>query len=750
MGSASGSGAMTWSLNVSVCQELGRTRKVVSIRIGLWVLAATLCLIGIGGMDWGAQPANAAECANESLRDAQAATFLPDCRAFELVSPSEGTPHLQGGESFHRGARAATAGGGIGWFSFYPLSGSLGGESYSISTRKSDGWATEPVGPRLSPTTSAFPECRPTMLFSADLSKTLLTDGFASPGSEQHAVYQCPGNNPALVPGEPEGFQNVLVRDSASGLYSLANITPTGVTPGDAWFQGASDDFSHVVFEDGAKLIESAPVGASLYEWASGAVSLVTVLPNGTPTVGVSPNAFRGGAFPGTAQITHPVSANGTRVVFETEGKLFLRENVEQKQESARGLEGKCLESEKACTVQLDVSEVGGSGGGGSFLAANASDTRIFFTDNANAKLTADTNAGSGQHLYEYDTHTSQLNDLTPEGDLGLNGLSGISDDGSYLYVVAQAALIAGANAGSPNLYVFHEGIPQLIATLSASQEDARDWTLNELTARVSSNGRYIGFNSTERLTGYDNTPARGLDCEIGGFTAPCLEIFLYDATQKELHCVSCSPGGARPTAPAELPRIEASSDSWGQGYLERNVVDDGRVFFDTANPLLVGAGNDVSNVYEYVGGHLSLISSGTSEANSFFYDASSSGSDIFFATTQHLVQGDTGDGMRLYDARVEGGFSEPEVPAPCGGEGCRASEGGVVALPPLQTTGLQDSGNLPLPEHTVAATRRQKFERALHACQRRKSKRKRVVCMRRARRRYGARASGAMSGVGK
>jgi hypothetical protein len=703
-------------------------------------------VVTVVGFFGGGQGAEAAECPNEARRAEQGSVFLPDCRAFELVSPPEGNPNLQVGKHNEIGARASSVGGGIAWGSYYPLSGSLGGAFYNLSIRSEESrWSTVTAGPRLSTAGSNSLVCEPAMFFSADLSQGVLVDGREG----------CPENDPGLVTGEPKHFQNVFVRDSATGSYALANVTPEGVTPGDAWFQDASADFSHVVFEDDAKLTEAAPVGASLYEWAAGAVSLVSVLPNGTPSVGVSPfGSVGGGNFSNPDPITHPVSADGTRVIFEAEGKLFLRENVQQQLESARGAQGECLEATKACTVQLDASQAGGPGGSGHFLAANTADTRIFYSDVDAAKLTTDTAPGSGEHLYEYDTQTGVLIDLTPAGQLGLEGLSGISDNGSYLYVVAQSALAAKATAGQPNLYVFHEGTPAFIATLGTEEEESSDWKLYKLTARVSPSGRYMAFNSIQRLTGYDNTPAQPNECHVEhGTPGPCYEIFLYDAAQSELHCVSCTPGGAPPTAPTEIPEAPGQVPGvWGPSYFPRNMLDDGRVFFDTANPLLSGAGNGVSNVYEYETGALSLISTGASAENSFFYDASPSGEDIFFVTTQHLVRSDIASGMGLYDARVGGGFPEPEAPAQCSGEGCRAATAGVSAVPPALSAGMQSSGNLPpLPgTKSVALTRAQKLQRALRACQRKKGARRRAACRRQAHLRYGARSPRAKRGSGR
>ncbi len=753
-------GAKTWGSRAGLgfCegQRQEALRGVEGARSGLWWLRSRLvfvAVVGVIGLVGGGQGAQAAECPNEPRRAEQGSVFLPDCRAFELVTPPEGDPNLRVGEHNEHGARASSVGGGIAWGSYYPLSGSLGGAYYNISSRGTGGWSTVAVGPRLSTASSNSLVCEAAVFFSADLSQGILVDGREG----------CPENDPGLVASEPKHFQNVFVRDNATGSYALANITPEGVPPGDAWFQDASADFSHVVFEEDAKLTEAAPAGASLYEWAAGAVSLVSVLPNGTPTVGVSPFATTGGGnHTNPDQIVHVMSADGTRVIFEAEEEveeeakkeLFLRENVQQS-ESARSSHGECLEETKACTVQLDASQAGGPGGGGRFLAANTANTRIFFTDVDTAKLTTDTAPGSGEHLYEYDTQTGALVDLTPAGNLGLGGnFSGISDNGSYLYVVAQAALAGKATAGQPNLYVFHEGSPAFIATLGTEEEESNDWKTYSLTARVSPSGRYLAFNSIQRLTGYDNTPAQPNECHVEhGTPGPCREIFLYDAAQNELHCVSCTPGGSPPTAPTEIPEAPSQAPGvWSPNYLPRNVLDDGRVFFDTANPLLSGAGNGVSNVYGYEAGGLSLISTGASAENSFFYDASPSGEDVFFVTTQHLVRGDTASGMALYDARAGGGFPEPEIPAPCSGEGCMVAAAGVSAVPPLSSAGMQGSGNLPSqpPAKSVVLTRAQKLQRALRACQRKHGARRRAACRREAHLRYGARSSRAKRGGGR
>ncbi len=685
--------------------------------------------------------AQALECPNEAMRVAQFSTQLPGCRAYELVSPPDGTPYLDSqdlGFEVHS-VHASSAGKGIAWFSYDPLSSSPGGGFYDLSTRTSSGWTTQSISPHLSTSNGPYFACVPAIFFSANLSMGVLMDGYSSAGPNQAAEKgACGSNNPPLVANEPEGFQNVFLRDNATGGYRLVNVTPAGVPPADAVFQDASEDFSHIVFEEVAELAPGAPVGASLYEWTNGVVNLVTVLPDGAPTTGSLPEAVNTTTnLAGAAPYTNSVSADGTSVVFESpsENKLFLRENVGQAQ-SEFGPGGECVENAMACTVQLDASQAGGAGGGGSFVAANTSGTKIFFIDGSEAMLTADTPENSAQNLYEYDTVTGKLSDLTPAGNLEFRGLGGISQDGSYLYLTAEASLDGGI-AHEPNLYVLHAGTVKLIATLASGDED--DWRPTFTTARVSSDGRYFAFDSVKSL---------------GTATGGLKEIYLYDAVANALRCVSCDPGGTPPSAQATIAKAQPASESGAPNYLQRQLLDDGRVFFNTATPLVASAINGKVNVYEYDGGHLGLISSGASDTGSYFYDASQSGEDVFFVTTQHLVGGDTANGMRLFDARVDGGFPEPTaLRAPCGGEECRGPASERSTSPPVVTAIVGASGNVvanPTKKIGVSITRKQRLERALRACRRDRKLRKRVACMRRARVRYRTRSALSNRGGGK
>jgi hypothetical protein len=298
------------------------------------------------------------------------------------------------------------------------------------------------------------------------------------------------------------------------------------------------------------------------------------------------------------------------------------------------------------------------------------------------------------------------------------------------------------------NLYVVHNNgksweDPRFIATLSADDEPswlARDLhgspDLANVSAQVSGNGRYLAFNSDRSLTGYDNTDA------LSG--QPDEEVYLYDFTANRLVCVSCNPTGARPVGVNDSPqqplgllvdRIHAWSEdslnrqghwlagnipSWrehGNGagtYQPRALSDSGRVFFNSPDALVPQATNGLEDVYEYEppagpgmpvsdscttasvsysprsGGCVSLMSSGVSNEESVFYDASESGDDVFFVTLARLAGEDYDTSFDVYDAHA----CSPGAP-------CRTE---VVSSPPCTSGDSCKPAPAPQPEIFGAA----------------------------------------------
>jgi hypothetical protein len=747
-------------------------------------------------------------CPNEGIRAAQQSAALPDCRAYELVTPTvkdSGEPEVEHGGFFlvpnmvGQAARAAENGGRFAWNSEYSLPGSSSAGLEYLSTRGEDGWSSENVVPPQSTEGGVgCPFLVGVVAWSADLSQGVLADGDAQePGhgttfAEQG--FECGRDEPLLAADQPEGFtereglQNLFLQDDAAHSYALVNVTPiTAPVPRPASqnqsyfyasFLAGSSDLSHVVFEEELPLVEAAEKLTprveeacaakerecweghdELYEWRQGetpAVRLVSILPDGAPVQGTLAGATKafvgqGGAI-NVTNFRHAVSADGGRVFFEAQGSLYVREDG-------------------TSTSELDALQGGsGTAGGGKFMAASAEGTRVLFTDES--RLATDAKAEAGKpDLYEYDFNKplgERLSDVTVGAEpADVLGLSGISEDGSYVYFVAEGSLTgtqqnsfgAKAQAGQPNLYLLHEGAITFIAALAGT--DSCDWASNAgcesgglagepgLTARVSGNGAFIGFNSTEPLTGYDNTDTITENVDE--------EIFLYEAATNRLACVSCNPEGPPDAGGAAIrwPGPPDHDSEVSSRYPERNVSNDGQVFFETAEALVPQDINRQRDVYEYDAGSLYPISSGTSEAPSYFMDATPSGSDVFFATAQPLLKRDKDDVYDIYDAGVDGGFPEPAPPAPpCNGEGCRSAYEAVPALESPASATFGSPGNLTTPatapKPTTARkplTRAQKLAKALKACARKRSHRARKACRRAALKRYGSRTKRASRG---
>lgn len=575
-------------------------------------------------------------------------------------------------------------------------------------------------------------------------------------------------------------------------------LTTADVEPGVKWADSeekwieptaATPDLSHVIIQ--ASQVKLLPGGAAevggTYEWSDGKLQLVTILPDGEP-------AEAGGSVGRSGSLRHAISDDGSHVVFEAEdsGKLHL-----YTRNTATGQ-----------TLQVDAAEPGVATGEGQpiFQLANSDGSRVFFTDTA--RLTTDSTASSttfpqAPDLYEFGTDTGKLKDLTVDSNrsehANVQGLvQGASEDGSYVYFVADGALAPGASPrgrcetrsqdASCNLYVRHDGVTTLIAVLSAADQQW-EGRLQDVPARVSPNGRWFAFMSDRSLTGYDNRDANS--------GIPDEEVFLYDAATNRLRCVSYDPTGARPVGAFEAPREESNalgplvdrkgiwSERWLSGviptwntvtlgsslYQSRYLLDSGRLFFMSNDALVPQDVNGAMDVYEYepdgeggcnradatfkeaYGGCVDLISSGGSAEESTFMDASENGNDVFFLTAAKLRPEDYDNTLDLYDARVCSDSSPclplpPASPPPCStGDSCKPApspQPTIFGASPSAT--FSGVGNLASPSTPTVThrslTQAQKMRRALQACKHKHVRRRRMACIRQVRRRGRGRAA--------
>ncbi len=641
---------------------------------------------------------------------------LPDGRVWELVSPANKLGARIEATTGQTLIQASVDGDAFTYLASAPTEPSPEGNSNKtqvLSTRTATGASSWGSRDLTTPREAAnglifgdnvFQEYR---FFSADLSFSVVNPfGLFDPSISPEASEQTSFLRSDFLNGDPTDLcSSSCYRPLATGAPGFANV-PEGTEFGEGRcntgqahecgpvFLGASPDASHIVLlSRSAALTEGAP-REGLYEWASGQLQLVSVLPNTEPAqAGVALGNDAVGGSTGNAR--NAVSTDGSRVVWSTSGKgqslLYLRDMAREE------------------TVQV-------GGVGAEFETASSDDARVFFTIAGDLYVFE---APAGAAL-----SAGHVTNLTPAG--GVLGVPGASQDGSYVYFVATSAL-TGAEANEhgetalnahPNLYVANGGSIKLAAVLS--REDQPDWAeggvkgIGTLTSRVSPNGRWLEFMSERSLSGYDNRDvSSGMRDE---------EVFLFDTAANGgrggLVCASCDPTGARPHGVFDTGQIELLVDRefdwpgrWLAGnvpawtspvYQSRYLSDSGRLFFNSADALASSDTNGMEDVYEYEppgvgnctsesptfslrpGGCVDLISSGVSKEESAFMDASESGDDVFFLTSAQLSKQDTDATPDVYDARVDGGSPEPQAPPACEGDACQSP----VAAPTDPTPG--------------------------------------------------------------
>jgi hypothetical protein len=562
-----------------------------------------------------------------------------------------------------------------------------------------------------------------------------VSDGISPPGSTGSILTQLDYTRSLLgaysVASTPGGTASLYRREFGGKLFLIASEI-TGRRQR-IYVSAESADENLVLFESPGLLTEdavSAARNAYIWDKETGSLKLVDVLPDGSvPSSGGFAGSWgREGSERFYSETA--LSGDGTRAFFTTADtdQIYLRENPAK---------------DSATTTPISASQkTNGSGPGGtdpegplpaSFLEATPSGSYVFFTSAEDLTNDANTGTGEGEDLYRYDVATGKLSDLTagntaPGGPQVL-GTAGISQDGSYVYFVARGQLAPGAPSnGEPGLYVWHDGNIEFISEVSGLSDEEiwfnatyRFGQHAQRAARVAPNGQTIVFATYQPHPGYDNRTKTEDRVQ---------EIYRYEFGSSDLQCLSCSPTGASAEGGASLQAIPRPfiAPSAFRAKTTRNMSSDGRrVVFQTDESLLGRDRNGVADVYEWEekgkgscaseeqnGGCLSLISTGTSPEPSYLSDASESGDDVFFFTTQRLVGQDKDELSDLYDARVGGGLAaqNPPPPNPCQGEACLGASMASPATPTPGSSTFSGPGNEKQTEHKRHRKHRKKHKK--------------------------------------
>jgi hypothetical protein len=622
------------------------------------------------------------------------------------------------------------------------------GDQYLARHLSGGGWSQVSIQPRSRQATIY-------QGFSSDLSAGVLVSG-NSGGNESEAP-ALPGG--AVAPGDGVRvlYKRVLGEENYQPLFTMtppnrsgyaAEVPNYGSAPGPV-YAGGSKDLSVTFFEGDDALIEGQGIierelqedvkreikeGVEhnyLYGSENSRLSLVNILPDGK----VAPDATFGGPALGRTRYNPPdfsnvVSGDGQHAFWTdlVSHLLYVRENPM---------------SITARTVQISTGQA-------QFWTATPNGEYVFYTEGAIGaqklmrfnfeKLEVSIKSGDteGQALLE------AREELTGENS-NMQGVVDVSDDGKYVYFIADGVLADGATEGQPNIYLIQNGAPtRFVTTLSLEDiglvspfqylteggpgfEEVGDLqpSLGHRTAEVTPNGSGLVFMHGSG-------------------------VYVYEANVNKVFCVSCNSNGG---TNAFLPI------SWSFTFMPTWISENGnRVFFDSGIPLVGTATDGKQNVYEWEregegscresvgssGGCIYLLSGGTSGTASWLIGSDASGDNVFIVTRAQLTPEDGNHSYNLFDARVGG--VEPVAPPACTGTGCQGvpSPPPTFATPPSVT--FDGVGNFPPPSPVSAVktktkplTRAEKLTKALKACAKDKQSRKRAVCKADARKRYGA-----------
>jgi hypothetical protein len=693
-------------------------RRVDGIRV-----AVAVAVVGVCGGWFASTTAAAGRCPNEAFRTGRSAG-LPDCRAYELVTPPElgRTADMTfdfnddratvSSDGEHLALQAEAA--------FLEPAVSLVG-TRAVFSRTLSGWSIQ------SATTPAIAAERSDIeLLSPDFSQIVLRYLRVAISPEETFAYG-PVGGPYSTLNIPPAFEE--------GTQFLgANAGVPGVVPAFRNVLFVSTD--HVLLPAGPEreAAEATEPGLpDLYEWSEGRLRLVNVNNEGKllNPCGAELGSPDGALGEGAA--INAVSADGSRVFFKSPARdglpgclgspqLYMRVDGRQTVDVSEP-EGVSVAPSQRGPVRYDGASTDGS--------------RVYFT--TATVLTPE--AGRGYLLYEYDTEASVGHRLrlaadeteNPEGHPVSNPGVVVSEDGSVVYY-------GGELEGVEGIYHYDAitGTKGFVADPSTPQLDFEPWD-------TTPDGGFLVFPAGK--AGVQIAGPHGfheLVAEPRGLGHN--ELYRYDAADGSVMCVSCGDG----VAPAKGRMLEPEGDNGllvspdsSRGPI--SVSEDGRVFFQTDArlvpqdtnqtsaeeekelPLELGSGADV---YEWdadgieeapgvfcglVNGCTHLISAGEDVGPERFLGASANGDDLFFSSAAQLVSQATPEFSNIYDARVDGGFPSAAVPPECTSCQGVGSSPPVLGAPASRTFSGAENPSLPVVEEKEKRKKKRKSTKSKH-----------------------------------
>jgi hypothetical protein len=719
--------------------QASATEQPVQVQLNGLTSGATYFFRVVATNQWGTTVGQKAtfsffppNCPNSHIRQVTASNYLPDCRAYELVSPGDaGAVTLLPGDSYsgrykaffldvvtdpHFKAPPPNARGLASNPPRFGYLGALGGVTGTdppntlldryVATRTSTGWVTTYPGLKGNEVVlEAKPRCDLTMTICIDYDAG---DPFGA------GTFSDPTPHVWNVDGESLGRwpTNLSVVPNVKNYINQE----TGEITGD---EKPSPDFSHyiltsrdVVFTAGG--ISGAPGSAYDNDVRNRSIQVVSKLPGGGP---IPQDAGGPKEF-----IKLPaVSDDGSHILMSSLAPgetthLYMRVDD---------------------TVTYDVSQ----GLGAKFVAMTTDGSKVVFT--SKYQLTPD-DTDSSVDMYEWSENTDSVVRVSQgngNGDTDSCNTGWISGCGvepiigerpeldnvispgtgdAYFYSPEQLDPNNPGVLNERNLYDYRDGKVQYVATFPGNTRVYR--------SQISPDGSHAAFLTDARLTGYDNQGWR--------------EMYTYDANTGTVRCASCIPDGSPPKIMRfEPPGFRAINKTADVLASESGpfMANDGRVAFTTSDALVPQDTDGVEDVYEFVDSRPRLISSGTSQRSVFEGNAiyppaytglesfSADGIDLYFSTYDTLAPQDhNGPFIKFYDARTNGGFPISPPLQPCvAADECHGTGSATPGEPQIGTgANLGGGGNeLTAPKRKAKKGRRGRKKACARKCRRHRAR---------------------------
>jgi hypothetical protein len=576
--------------HIATAMNSARQRLGVAISVSIALLSVMAALPAVSA-------ASEPTCPNEALRAEDNSSALPDCRAYELVSPAynEGYEFLP--EALSPNGETLTG------FTFGSVAGTEQNAGFSESdyslTRGATGWGVHAIDPSAPAGNSCEGETSCFATVSADGTSSLwVTHSTAEP---RDTIYRREpgGAYVAIGPIEPSGEAKVgadqIVGASAdlSTVLFRGNLNPNiphnkRFWPGDHTVSSTSTNslYQYTGTADSAPVLvgvrgseDSATSGSAQLISECGTELAAGQGQNAMNAVSVSGAVVFFTAKGGTCEGFVDKSEKGTGPAVN---ELWARIGGTESVAISEPTSAQCTECHTAHTTPA-VEEKPAV-----FQGASEDGSKVFFTTEQELLPTA---KGSNLYEYDFDAPAGQKVSLVSGGaqPSELDGVVQIAPDGARVYFAAGAVLAtnknaegATAQAKAENLYVYDtaEKATRFVGTVwseaDATRAEAACSTLTSEAmisrcydniflvdeglwssegkheAATTADGRFLAFISGAQLTADDTS------------IAP--QAFEYDAATGELTRVSRGQGGSYNNdgntllAPAQIGRA-------GEGY---------------------------------------------------------------------------------------------------------------------------------------------------------------------------------------